>query len=151
MIKVFISGSIGIKTLPLAAMEKINSIMSHNYEILIGDANGVDSTVQKLLASNSYPNVTVYYAGNKIRNNILPWQSKGIQPHNNEKGRELYTLKDIAMAYDADFGLMIWDGKSKGTLNNMLTMKQLNKKFFVVNNGDLFSSADFDSLTGLLC
>lgn len=143
MIKVFISGSIGIKSLPMVAMEKICSIMSRNYEILIGDAYGVDSTVQQMLASNAYPNVTVYYAGKKIRNNIFPWHSKEIVAPNNEKGRALYTLKDIAMARDADYGLMIWDGKSKGTLNNIMTMKQLNKKFFVVNNGRLLSSADF--------
>ena len=35
---------------------------------------------------------------------------------------DFYVQKDIAMAKDADYGLMIWDGKSKGTLNNMINL-----------------------------
>jgi hypothetical protein len=36
------------------------------------------------------------------------------------------------MAHDADYGLMVWDGKSKGTQNNMQTMTALGKRFVVM-------------------
>lgn len=130
--KVFISGSISIKKLPKYAIEKLDSIIEKNFTVLIGDAKGIDSLTQKYLAKNNYKNVIVYFAGNKIRNNYGKWETKQVLGQKNEKGRELYTLKDIEMANDTDFGLMIWDGKSKGTLNNVLVMKEKNKRFFLI-------------------
>jgi hypothetical protein len=40
-----------------------------------------------------------------------------------KKKVEFLSLNDIEMANDADFGLMIWDGESEGTLNNISMMK----------------------------
>jgi len=130
--KIFISGSISIKKLPKFAIEKLDSIIKREYFVLIGDAKGADSIVQKYLKKKNYKNVLVYYAGNKIRNNFGNWDTCQIVSKNNEKGRQLYTLKDIEMANDADFGLMIWDGRSEGTLNNISMMKSKNKRFFVI-------------------
>ena len=39
-----------------------------------------------------------------------------------------YVKKDIAMAHDTDFGFMIWNGKSNGTLNNTLNLLEQGKK-----------------------
>ena len=50
------------------------------------------------------------------------------------------------MAEDADYGLMVWDGESKGTLNNILLMKKLNKKFFVVLDGLVVSNNQIDDV-----
>lgn len=130
--KVFISGSISIKKLPKYAIEKIDSIMDKKFTVLVGDAKGADSLVQKYLQKKSYVDVIVYFAGIKLRNNIGNWETKQVLSNNSEKGRSLYTLKDIEMASDADYGLMIWDGKSEGTLNNVSMMKSKDKKFFVV-------------------
>jgi len=128
----FISGSIGISQLPKAAVAKIDSIIEKNYTVLIGDAKGVDLQTQKYLLKKNYHNIVVYFAGDKIRNNVGNWETKNIKPTAGERGRELYTLKDKAMARDADYGLMIWDGQSQGTLNNITTMKAANKRFFVI-------------------
>jgi len=130
--KIFISGSISIKKLPEFAIEKLDNIIKKEYSVLIGDAKGADSIVQKYLKKKNYKNVVVYYAGKKIRNNFGNWNTNQILSKNNEKGRQLYTLKDIEMANDADFGLMIWDGKSEGTLNNISMMKSKNKRFLVI-------------------
>ena len=35
------------------------------------------------------------------------------------------------MANEADYGFMIWNGKSKGTLNNIINLTLLNKKVLV--------------------
>jgi len=129
--KIFISGSISIKKLPKIAIQKIDNIIKNNYEILLGDAKGIDSCVQKYLQKSQYRNVKIYCAGNSVRNNIGNWPINKIESAG-ETGRKLYTLKDKAMANDADYGMMIWDGKSEGTLNNISEMQIQNKKFYVV-------------------
>ena len=143
---IFISGSISIGRLPKAAVEKIDSIIEKNYTVLVGDAKGVDLHTQKYLLMKNYHHVIVYFAGDRIRNNIGNWQTKNIKPSAREKGRELYTLKDKAMAHDADYGLMIWDGQSQGTLNNIVTMKAENKKFFVIVKEMLVDNDHIDSI-----
>ena len=47
------------------------------------------------------------------------------------RGFEFYKQKDIAMANTADYGFMIWDGESKGTLNNMINLISRNKPVMV--------------------
>jgi hypothetical protein len=141
---VFISGSISINQLPDPAIKKIDSIISKNFTILIGDAKGVDLQVQKYLSGRNYNNVIIYSAGTEVRNNVGNWEIKKIS--SNKKGRELYTLKDIAMAEDADYGLMIWDGQSPGTLNNIKEMKNRSKRFFVFLNGMMIDEKNIDTL-----
>jgi len=51
--KVFISGSISIKKLPKEAQKSIDNIINKGFEILVGDAKGVDSlddTLRPLIA-----------------------------------------------------------------------------------------------------
>lgn len=143
--KIFISGSISIKKLPKFAIEKIDNIIRKEYLILIGDAKGVDSSVQKYLQEINYKNVIVYYVGNKTRNNHGNWNTNQVRSYN-EKGRQLYTLKDIKMANDADYGLMIWDGVSEGTLKNINVMQSKNKKFFVVTKEIVIDDKHLKSL-----
>jgi len=146
---IFISGSISVKFLPKIAMTKIDNIIKKNMNILIGDAKGVDLLVQKYLAKKQYNNVTVYFSGEKYRNNIGNWSTKNIKTNTFRKSRELYTLKDEAMSKDSDYGLMIWDGESKGTLNNIQNMKILNKKFFVILGNIIIQDKNIDSLISL--
>lgn len=42
-----------------------------------------------------------------------------------------HTAMDLAMAEEADYGFMLWDGLSKGTLNNMLALLERGKKVIV--------------------
>ena len=143
---VFISGSISIDKLPLFALEKIDSIIVKDYRILIGDAKGVDLLVQEYLLKKEYKNIIVYFTGENIRNNAGNWKSNQIIDDSyKRKGRELYTLKDKAMARDADYGLMIWDGKSKGTLGNIKEMKEQNKNFYVISNREIIDDKNIDS------
>lgn len=144
--KVFISGSISINQLPPLAIEKINSITEKKYMILIGDAKGVDLLVQEYLLKNKYNFVTVYFAGKNIRNNVGNWETNQIIDYDSKKrGRELYTIKDKAMANDADYGLMVWDGKSKGTLGNIKEMKRQNKHFYIILNGNIIDDKNFNT------
>ncbi len=147
---IFISGSISISHLSQSAIQKIDSIIDKNFTILIGDAKGIDLHVQKYLLKKKYNNVIVYFVGEKVRNNVGNWKVNEIMNENSiKKGRELYTLKDIAMAKDSDYGLMIWDGKSLGTLNNIKVMKSANKRFYVILDGVIINDSNIDSLINI--
>jgi len=134
MDKVFMSGSISIKSLRDHDLADIvnSQVIKGNREILIGDACGVDKAVQQILAEQGCRSVTVYFSGEKPRNNIGNWQTRQIHNPENLTGRSRYQLKDKAMADDCDCGLMFWDGKSKGTQYNMECLDRLNKDYFVV-------------------
>jgi adenine-specific DNA-methyltransferase len=49
------------------------------------------------------------------------------------------------MAESADFGLMVWDGKSAGTILNVLRLARLGKKAVLVNVADN-SSTNFKTM-----
>jgi hypothetical protein len=142
---VFISGSIRIGKLPISAIEKIDNIIRKDFTVLVGDAKGVDLQVQKYLQEKKYNNVIVYFAGTEIRNNVGKWEVKGING-DDKKGRQLYTLKDIEMAKDADYGLMIWDGISRGTFNNIKEMRNMNKRFYVVVDGKVVDEKNINTI-----
>lgn len=131
MNKVFIGGSIRLSKINKEIKQRINNIINSKYTILIGDANGIDKSVQQYLYLKNYMNVVVFCSGDQCRNNIGHWQVKYIKAKDNLKGRDFYTLKDIEMAKDADFGMMIWDGKSSGTFNNIKNIINLNKKLLL--------------------
>lgn len=129
--KIFIAGTKTIKHLNSSVKKKIYSIIAHGDEILIGDCQGADSAVQEYCHSCGFPNVTVYSSGTKVRNNIGGWSVKRIDVPPSVYGFEFYRQKDIAMADDADCGLMIWDGKSRGTFSNISTLAKNNKTVLV--------------------
>ena len=127
---VFISGSIAIKTLPQEVKDSINKIMDNNMEILVGDANGIDSLVQDYCLSLNYFHVTVYSisllprykASDKfgVKTVTVPTEIKG--------ARERQQEKDKAMTNDSQYSFIIWDGKSKGSYANVLRAFEQDKK-----------------------
>lgn len=71
MSKVFIGGSISIKTLDDNVIARLDGIINKNFTVLIGDAFGADKEVQQYFASHKYKAVTVYACNNRARNNIF--------------------------------------------------------------------------------
>lgn len=139
MTKVFIGGSIGIKSLDENIVARLNGIINKNLTVLIGDAYGADKEVQQYFASHKYKSVTVYACNNRARNNIGAWNVSSVTVKG-LYGRALYTQKDIAMTNDCDMALMLWDGKSVGTLNNIRRLRSLNKRCIVYTNGQFYES-----------
>lgn len=131
MKKVFIGGSIKMGRLNDVVRERIQNIINEELGICVGDANGADKAVQKYLAEQDYRNVEVFCTGLKCRNNIGEWQLRQIESARQQRDFEFYTAKDVAMSKEADFGLMLWDGKSVGTLNNVLNLVDRGKKVVV--------------------
>jgi hypothetical protein len=136
MNKVFIGGSIRLLRLNDDIKQRLNNIVQKGYSVLIGDANGVDKAVQQYLFDKNYRNVFVYCVGEKCRNNVGHWKTKWVKEHSKVKDFHYYTIKDLEMVKDTDYGFMIWDTKSKGTLNNIVNLLRENKTVIVYVSKD---------------
>jgi hypothetical protein len=132
--------------------QRIDNILEKNYQILIGDANGADKAVQKYLFEKDYKNVVVFCMGNQCRNNIGRWQSEHIHAAKGKNGFDYYSTKDLKMAMESDYGFMIWDAISKGTLNNIINLLKINKKTLVYfcPEEKFYDVRMFDDLKGIL-
>ncbi len=130
---VFIGGSRHISLLPKPAKHWLNDVIEKSCSILVGDANGIDKAVQKYLANENYDDVTVYCSGESCRNNIGQWATRFIDASGNKKKFQFYAAKDREMAREAEFGFMIWDGKSPGTVLNVLRLVRASKKAVLFN------------------
>jgi len=130
MKKVFISGSISIKILPNDVKKSINNIINQKFEIIVGDALGIDSLVQNYCKQLNYHNVTVYSINLQPRYKAdVNFKTKYIEVSKNIKSfREKQQEKDKAMTNDSDFTFVIWDGKSKGSYSNIIRGIENNKK-----------------------
>jgi hypothetical protein len=131
MTTVFLSGSRTISRLNGMIRDRIRNMVDQEFRIIVGDANGADKALQGYLAETRYGNVTVFCAGDTCRNNIGGWQVKQIQVDPKLKGRDFYTQKDKEMAAEADYGFVLWDGKSSGSINNIFELL-IQKKSIVV-------------------
>lgn len=125
---VFIGGSRHVSRLPELARERLANVVANGHQVVVGDAAGADKAVQKFLMDASYGKVTVFCSGDKPRNNLGAWQLRPVEAPKNAKGFGFFAAKDREMARVADFGLMIWDGKSPGTVLNVLRLIRAGKK-----------------------
>jgi hypothetical protein len=130
MVKVFIGGSQSIRKLPASVAARIDNIVEGGFTVLLGDASGADTCVQKYLAEKGYADVLVFCSGG-CRNNAGGWKTMIVSPNVGERGFDFYALKDREMSREADYGFMVWDGKSRGTLNNVVNMLSENKSTLV--------------------
>jgi hypothetical protein len=111
---------------------RVNNILDKGFTVIVGDANGVDKAVQQYLSSKNYGNVVVFCMEDGCRNNVGGWPTRTIRT--SERGRRgfaYYSTKDRAMAEEADYGLMLWDGSSRGTLTNIVHLVREGKTVVV--------------------
>ena len=133
--RVFISGSKSISKLPEEVKSLLDEHIALGTEFLVGDCYGVDAAVQKYLESKGCGKVTIYCSGETPRNNFVTGAkvcscaetAKGLT------GNAFQYVKDIQMAQDCDTALMIWDGKSKGTAENIRRVKETGKTYRIIN------------------
>ena len=131
MKSVFVAGSRAVAKLNPQVRERLDNIMKQNLLVLVGDANGADKAVQRYLAESEYKNVVVYCM-ESCRNNLGAWPTRNHRAAiNTPRDRHYYGLKDLAMSQDADCGLMLWDGVSKGTLTNVFSLLNAGKKLLL--------------------
>ena len=124
---IFIGGSRHVSRLPAEIKKRLDNVIASGHRVVVGDASGADKAVQKHFLDSHYEKVTVFCSGAKPRNNLGTWHIHRVDPPKSAKGFQFYAAKDREMAREADFGLMIWDGKSPGTVLNVLRMVQAGK------------------------
>lgn len=151
MTTVFISGSMQIKNIDKKVKDRIDNIISSGFDIVLGDASGVDSSIQDYLCKASYQNVTIFHSGDSLRNNLGHWKTHNTYSKYKPGTRAFFTAKDIEMASIADYGLMVWDTKSTGTLCNAIEMLANKKKTVVFINKikefvEISNANDFENL-----
>lgn len=128
--KIFIGGSRAVSRLNNAICARLDDFIARDCMILIGDANGADKAVQQHFADRSYPRVVVFCT-ERCRNNLGHWPTRSIDPPAGSTGFAYYSAKDLVMSQEAGCGLMLWDGKSKGTLQNILRLIAADKRTLV--------------------
>lgn len=131
---VFVAGSMNIKHLNQQFVDRVAKIVVSEFDIVVGDADGSDTSIQEALVQMKADRVTVYCSGSQPRNNIGGWKVRNVFPDTAEGTRAYFTAKDIEMAKIADFGLMMWDAKSTGTLSNVIELLRRGKKSVVFVN-----------------
>lgn len=152
MTTVFLSGSRTLGRLNPKVRERIDNIAAQGYRIVVGDANGADKAMQAYLREIGYPHVVVYCSAGKCRNNLGLWHVEAVSVPPNVQGRDFYTVKDKAMAAEAEFGFVIWDGKSAGALENVLELLKRKKKvlLFLSSANEFYTIASIADLRSVL-
>jgi predicted XRE-type DNA-binding protein len=152
MTTVFIAGSISISRLHEKVQERINNIIASDLDVVVGDADGADTSIQECLRAHEAKKVTVYCTGEAPRNNVADWPVHHVRSKARAGTRAFFTAKDVEMARNSDFGLMVWDCKSTGTLSNVIELLKAKKKsvVFVNKNKDFVTVGDKSGLDHLL-
>jgi hypothetical protein len=130
-VKIFAGGSRKIPRLPDDVRRRLDTIIEKQLAIVIGDANGADTAIQQHLADRRYPHVEVFCAGSRCRNNSGGWPVRAVATQSRKHDVRYYSAKDLIMADEAAFGLMIWDGTSLGTLANIFRLLAQRKQAVV--------------------
>lgn len=133
MTTIFVGGSRHVARLPDHVKGRLDAMMRNGHHIVVGDAPGVDKAVQAHLRDAAYDRVTVFCSGDRHRNNLGGWRMNHVAAPRAAKGFQFYAAKDREMARCADFGLMIWDGRSPGTVLNVLRLVRAGKIVVLVN------------------
>jgi len=131
MRKVFVGGSRRISRLNKKAAQTIDQLIEKGLTVLMGDANGADRAVQTYLANRKYENVVIFCVQNRCRNNIGNWETRSVETSIKNNTFQFYSIKDFEMAKETDYGFMLWDSKSKGTLNNIINLVKERKPVVV--------------------
>jgi len=149
---VFIAGSIAISRLHPVVCDRIGNAVDRDMAVVVGDADGADTAIQRVLLDRQARAVTVYCSGDRPRNNVGDWPVEHIYPDAPPGTRRWFTAKDIAMAEAADYGLMIWDTRSTGTLSNVIELLSAGKKsvVFVNKAKEFMKVADVEGLNRLI-
>ncbi|MEN9902243.1 MAG: hypothetical protein RL651_907 [Pseudomonadota bacterium] len=152
MTTVFIAGSMQIKKLDGNVRLRIDNIISSGFDVVVGDAEGVDYSIQRYLYERKFNSVVVFCSGSEPRNNVGQWNIREVKTSHVPGTRPFFTAKDVEMATLADFGFMIWDTKSTGTLSNIFELLSRKKKSLVYVNKarEFFTVSDVSGMENLL-
>lgn len=151
--KVFIAGSRRLSRLGKEVRRRIDNIVDRHFTVLVGDANGVDRAVQQYLSSRRYAKVIVFCMEGGCRNNVGSWPTRTIAASDPmRRDFAYYSTKDRAMVEEANYGLMLWDGRSRGTLRSIVDLVRQGKPVvvYVASDKSFYTLRQSDELTEML-
>jgi hypothetical protein len=150
-LKVFLGGSIRLNALPAPVKQLIAEEVSRGSSFAVGDAAGIDLAFQHFLKSQSVKALTVFHS-DQLRNNAGNWPTEFVQSDLKSSGKDKFTVKDRKMAELADCGIMVWDGKSPGTLANVIDLLQQEKpcQIFISPRVELYLLTSVKELESIL-
>lgn len=125
--RIFIAGTHTITELPHCVKRQISRVCDEGWHVLVGDYFGLDLAVQNYLVDMHYDNVTIYAPYGRAYNNVGGWLVKYVTPTDSPKPLLKREWKNLAMAESADCGLILWDGESRITLQNIAYMTRRGK------------------------
>ena len=88
--KIFIAGPRAVNELDECVKQKLKNICTKQYEVFVGDADGIDSCIQKYMQSKNYKNVTIFASNGIARNNFGEWRVEYVNVAHNITGFEFY-------------------------------------------------------------
>ncbi len=149
--KVFLGGSIRLNTLPTSVKQLITEEISRGSSFAVGDAAGIDLAFQQFLKNQSFRALTVFHS-DSLRNNIGNWPTEFVHSELKSSGKDKFTVKDRKMANLSDCGIMVWDGKSAGTLANVIDLLEQEKpcQIFIAPKVELFLLTSMQQLESVL-
>ena len=134
MTTVFVGGSRSIARLPAAAGERLDNSVASGAHVVVGDAAGADKAVQRHLLDAGYRSVEIFASEGRPRHNLGDWPVRAVSAAGVRGGDAFFAAKDRAMAEVAEFGLMIWDGRSPGTVLNILRLVGHGRKAVLIES-----------------
>jgi len=139
--KLVLGGSRKLARIPENLVELLKDFNLENNQFLIGDAPGSDTALQQVLVRIGAKSVTVYSSAGYIRNNLGNWPSEHINSGLESKSNAVHAFKDRHMTKVADWGLMLWDCESAGTLSNVIDLVESGKfcKVWVAQDSELYT------------
>ncbi len=136
-----LGGSRHIFNLPLPIINLIEERIIDKADFYIGDAPGSDTAFQTFVAKKRYNNVKIFSSAGYVRNNVGKWNFELIDSGLKSKSNSVHAFKDRHMCKLSDSGIMIWDGKSSGTMSNVIDLVQQGKNCYIWDsvNSDLIN------------
>ncbi len=129
--KIVLAGSIKFHALPDEVIQVLENWLDAGDEFLVGDARGIDTEFQRYLKYKTYKNVTVFFSGPALRNNLGLWPARAIRAEENARGAAIHSAKDRYMTSVANDGVMVWDGESTGTIANVIDILEREKSCYL--------------------
>lgn len=138
--------------MPEEVMLRIEDYMKSGVEFLVGDAPGIDTRFQQILAKHNYRNVTVLSSADEVRNNVGKWNTRFVESGLKSKSHARHAAKDRFMTSQAEAGVMIWDKESPGTIANVIDLVKSGKHclVFVAGDNNLVNISNNSELENLL-
>jgi hypothetical protein len=122
--KVLITGSRQAMPAMLAKVEEVVLwVKRQEYELLVGDAPGVDAHVRVCAETLSVP-TTVYGAYGRLRGRRRSHEQVVVVP-------EAYAVRDRLMVQRCDLCVAVWNGRSRGTKDTVESARRLGKRVLV--------------------